>query len=53
MVDKSPKVEPIRNSTLFEMEKLEKAAELTSQLKNHRPYSLPGGISAILLFGIL
>ncbi len=37
-----PKVEPIRNPTLFQMEKLEKAAELTSQLKIDRPYSLPG-----------
>jgi hypothetical protein len=35
-------VEPIRNPTLFEMEKLEKAAELTSQSKIERPYSLPG-----------
>jgi uncharacterized protein YecE (DUF72 family) len=41
-----PKVEPIRNPTLFEMEKLDKAADLTSQLKIDRPYSLPGtGIS--------
>jgi uncharacterized protein YecE (DUF72 family) len=37
-----PKVEPIRQPTLFQMEKLEKAAELTSQLKIERPYSLPG-----------
>jgi len=37
-----PKVEPIRNPTLFEMEKLDKTAELTSQLKVERPYSLPG-----------
>jgi len=37
-----PKVEPIRQPTLFEMEKLEKAVELTSQLKIERPYSLPG-----------
>jgi uncharacterized protein YecE (DUF72 family) len=37
-----PKIEPIRNPTLFEMEKLEKAAELTSELKVERPYSLPG-----------
>ena len=36
------KVEPIRNPTLFEMEKLDKAAELTSQLKIDRPFSLPG-----------
>jgi hypothetical protein len=26
-----PKVEPLRNPTLFEMEKLEKAAKLTSE----------------------
>jgi uncharacterized protein YecE (DUF72 family) len=37
-----PKVEPIRSPTLFEMEKLDKAADLTSQLKVERPYSLPG-----------
>jgi uncharacterized protein YecE (DUF72 family) len=37
-----PKIEPIRNPTLFQMEKLDKAAELTSQLKTERPYSLPG-----------
>jgi uncharacterized protein YecE (DUF72 family) len=37
-----PKVEPIHQPTLFQMEKLEEAAELTSQLKIERPYSLPG-----------
>jgi uncharacterized protein YecE (DUF72 family) len=37
-----PKVEPIRSPTLFEMEKLDKTADLTSQLKVERPYSLPG-----------
>jgi hypothetical protein len=37
-----PKVEPIRNPTLFEMEKLDKAAELAGELKIERPYSLPG-----------
>jgi uncharacterized protein YecE (DUF72 family) len=37
-----PKVEPIRNPTLFEMEKLDRVADLTSQLKIERPYSLPG-----------
>ncbi len=42
MKSSRPKVEPIRNPTLFEMEKLEKAAELTSQPKIERPYSLPG-----------
>jgi uncharacterized protein YecE (DUF72 family) len=36
-----PKVEPIRNPTLFEMEKPDTAADLTSQLKIDRPYSLP------------
>jgi uncharacterized protein YecE (DUF72 family) len=39
---KRPKVEPIQQPNLFEMEKLEKAADLTSQLKIERPYSLPG-----------
>jgi len=37
-----PKVEPIRQPTLFQMEKLENTAELTSQPKIERPYSLPG-----------
>jgi len=37
-----PKVGPIRQPTLFQMEKLENAAELTSQFKIERPYSLPG-----------
>jgi uncharacterized protein YecE (DUF72 family) len=36
-----PKVEPIRQPTLFQMEKLERAAEL-GELKIERPYSLPG-----------
>src|SRR5882762_8966380 len=39
---KRPKVEPIHNPTLFDMEKLDKAADLTSQLKIDRPYALPG-----------
>jgi uncharacterized protein YecE (DUF72 family) len=39
---KRPKAEPISTPTLFPMEKLEKTAELTSQLKIERPYSLPG-----------
>jgi len=30
MADKRSKVTPIRNPTLFQMEKLDKAAELTS-----------------------
>jgi hypothetical protein len=49
-----PKVEPIRNPTLFEMGKLGKAAELTSQPKIERPYSLPGillGTSAFTAAG--
>jgi hypothetical protein len=36
------KKEPIQQPNLFEMEKLEKTAELTSQLKIERPYSVPG-----------
>jgi hypothetical protein len=35
-------VEPMRNPTLFEMEKLEDAAKPVSELKIERPYSLPG-----------
>jgi len=35
-----PKVQPIRNPTLFEMEKLELAANLTTGLKIDRPYAL-------------
>jgi hypothetical protein len=42
MVGKRPRVEPIRQPNLFEMEKLGQAADLTSQLKIDRPYSLPG-----------
>jgi len=37
-----PKAEPIRQPTLFQMEKLDKAAELAGELKIERPYSLPG-----------
>jgi uncharacterized protein YecE (DUF72 family) len=37
-----PKAEPIRNPTLFPMEKLEEVAELASEPKIERPYSLPG-----------
>jgi uncharacterized protein YecE (DUF72 family) len=37
-----PKVKPIRQPTLFQMEKSEEAAELTGELKIERPYSLPG-----------
>jgi hypothetical protein len=39
---KRPKVEPIRNPTLFPMEKLEETVKLASELKIERPYSLPG-----------
>ena len=42
MNPKRPKVEPIRQPTLFQMEKLEGAAELAGELKIERPYSLPG-----------
>src|SRR6266850_5518357 len=41
-MNKRPKVEPIRQPTLFQMEKLEKGAEPASQLNVERPYSLPG-----------
>jgi hypothetical protein len=37
-----PKIEPIRNPTLFQMEKLDQAADLASLLKVERPYSLLG-----------
>jgi hypothetical protein len=54
MTDKRPKVEPIRQPTLFEMEKLDKAAELASELKIERLFSLPGillGTSAFTVTG--
>jgi hypothetical protein len=35
------KVEPIRNPTLFEMEKLEQAGELANSIKVERPYTEP------------
>jgi uncharacterized protein YecE (DUF72 family) len=41
MAEKRPKVEPIRQPTLFQMEKLDQAAE-PGELKTERPYSLPG-----------
>src|SRR5882762_2747637 len=41
-MNKRPKVELIRQPTLFQMEKLEKGAEPASQLNVERPYSLPG-----------
>jgi hypothetical protein len=37
-----PKVEPIRQPTLFQMEKLDRAVELAGEPKIERPYSLPG-----------
>jgi hypothetical protein len=36
------KAEPIRNPTLFPVEKLEEADELISKLDVDRPFSLPG-----------
>jgi uncharacterized protein YecE (DUF72 family) len=42
MADKRPKIEPISSPTLFEMKKLELAANLTTDLKNDRPSALPG-----------
>jgi hypothetical protein len=39
---KRPKVEPIRQPTLFQMEKLEEAPRLATEPKIERPYSLPG-----------
>jgi hypothetical protein len=37
-----PKVEPIRNPTLFEMDKPEQAGTLANSLNVERPYSEPG-----------
>src|SRR5437879_2673200 len=54
MNPKRPKVEPIRQPTLFQMEKLDEVADLTSQLKIERPFSLPGirfGTSAFTAAG--
>jgi len=42
MTDKRPKVEPIRNPTLFPMEKLAEPGKLASTLTVDRPFSLPG-----------
>ena len=41
MKSSRPKVEPIRQPTLFQIEKLDKAAE-PGELEIERPYSLPG-----------
>lgn len=42
MPPKLPKVEPIRNPTLFEIAKLEEAGQLMNSLRVERPYSEPG-----------
>lgn len=49
-----PKVEPIRNPTLFEIEKLEEAGKLANTSTVDRPFSLPGillGTSAFTAIG--
>ncbi len=54
MNPKNPKVEPMRNPTLFDMEKLEDAAKPASELKVERPFSLPSillGTSAFTAAG--
>jgi uncharacterized protein YecE (DUF72 family) len=51
---KRPKAEPIRQANLFEVEKVEEAAELAGEAKIERPYSLPGmllGTSAFTASG--
>ena len=56
MPPKRPKVEPIRNPTLFEMDKLEQAGSLVNSLNVERPYSEPGlllGTSAFTANGRL
>jgi len=42
MTPRRPKIEPNRNPTLFEMEKLERAPQLETSLKVERRYSEPG-----------
>ena len=42
MAGKRPKAEPIRNPTLFEMDKIEQAGEPVNSLNLKRPYSEPG-----------
>jgi hypothetical protein len=42
MAGKRPKAEPIRNPTLFEMDKLEQAGKLANLLNVERPYSERG-----------
>ena len=54
MKPQRPKVEPIRNPTLFEMEKVEEAATPENTLPLDRPFSLPGiplGTSAFTATG--
>ena len=54
MSPKHRKVEPIRNPTLFQMEKLEEAGKLANTLTVDRPFSLPGillGTSAFTATG--
>jgi hypothetical protein len=54
MAGKRPKVEPIRNPTLFEMDKLEDAGRLVNSLNVERPYYEPGlllGTSAFTAAG--
>jgi hypothetical protein len=50
---KRPKVETIRDPTLFEIDKLEQAGNLANSLALERPYSEPGllGISSFTADG--
>jgi uncharacterized protein YecE (DUF72 family) len=51
---KRPKIEPIRNPTLFPMEKMENSAALPNTFSVDRPYSVPGillGTSAFIANG--
>jgi hypothetical protein len=51
---KHPRIEPIRNPTLFEMDKLERAGHLVNSLNVVRPYNEPGvllGTSAFTAAG--
>ncbi len=42
MTAKRPKADPIHNPTLFQMEKLEEAGKLASELKVKPGFSIPG-----------
>jgi hypothetical protein len=42
VTSRRPNVGPIRNPTLFEMDKLEQAGNLVNSLNVERPYSEPG-----------